>query len=321
LVDITVCSPIYGSTTAYDQYISNVSITGTSFVNSTLGVTPGTPYNFYNTIPAPSLSTGTTYQLNVTSGFYAGIGYAVWIDFNDNFIFESTEKLAFTTSYTSTSNQVVSLNMNLPCSPTLGSHRMRIRSAYYGSGSTMNPCSFIYDGEVEDYLVNIVQGTPPTPTFTAAPTTQSCTYVNYTYTTQPGMSAYTWTIPGTAGVDYTLVSGGTITSNTAVVQWLIGGFKTVTVDYLNPSGCVSTGPVSNTITVQQAVAVANSTGANDVCAGSTVTMANPTANGTWSSARKYKHYLLRSKPKYLVCSYSKLEANNSQTNTYFKCRC
>jgi len=284
LVDITVCSPIYGSTTAYDQYISNVSITGTSFVNSTLGVTPGTPYNFYNTIPAPSLSTGTTYQLNVTSGFYAGIGYAVWIDFNDNFIFESTEKLAFTTSYTSTSNQVVSLNMNLPCSPTLGSHRMRIRSAYYGSGSTMNPCSFIYDGEVEDYLVNIVQGTPPTPTFTAAPTTQSCTYVNYTYTTQPGMSAYTWTIPGTAGVDYTLVSGGTITSNTAVVQWLIGGFKTVTVDYLNPSGCVSTGPVSNTITVQQAVAVANSTGANDVCAGSTVTMANPTANGTWSSA-------------------------------------
>jgi hypothetical protein len=284
LVGITVCTPVYGSTTALDQFISNVSITGTSFVNNTSSVTPGAPYNFYNTIPSPSLSTGTTYQLNVTSGFYSGIGYAVWIDFNDNFIFESTEKLAFTTSYTSTSNQVVSLNMNLPCSPTLGSHRMRIRSAYYGSGSSMDPCSFIYDGEVEDYLVNIVQGTPPTPTFTAAPTTQSCTYVNYTYTTQPGMSAYTWTIPGTAGVDYTLVSGGTTTSNTAVIQWLIGGFKTVTVDYLNPSGCVSTGPVSNTITVQQAVAVANSTGANDVCAGSTVTMANPTANGTWSSA-------------------------------------
>ena len=284
LVDITVCSPIYGSTPAIDQFISNVSITGTSFVNNTSSVTPGAPYNFYNTIPSPSLSTGTTYQLNITSGYYGYIYYAVWIDFNDNFIFESTEKLAFTTSYTSSSNQVVSLNMNLPCSPTLGSHRMRIRSAYNVSGSSIDPCSSIYYGEVEDYLVNIVQGTPPTPTFTAAPTTQSCTYVNYTYTTQPGMSAYTWTIPGIAGVDYTLVSGGTITSNTAVVQWLIGGFKTVTVDYLNPSGCVSTGPVSNTITVQQAVAVANSTGANDVCAGSTVTMANPTANGTWSSA-------------------------------------
>lgn len=284
LVDITVCSPIYGSTTAFDQFISNVSITGTSFVNNTSSVTPGLPYNFYNTVPAPSLSTGTTYQLNITNGFYSGIGYAVWIDFNDNFIFESSEKLAFTTNYTSTSNQVVSLNLNLPCSPTLGLHRMRIRSGYFSNGSTMDPCSFIWDGEVEDYLVNIVQGTPPTPTFTAAPTTQSCTYVNYTYTTQPGMSAYTWTIPGTAGVDYTLVSGGTTTSNTTVIQWLIGGFKTVTVDYLNASGCASTGPVSSTITVQQAIAVANSTGANDVCAGSTVTLANPTANGTWSSA-------------------------------------
>jgi len=285
LVSLTYCTPSYYSTTTYDQYISNVSITGTAFANNTGNPSSGAAYNFYSSVPAPNLSSGASYTINISNGYYSSIYYAVWIDFNDNFQFETNEKVAFSSAFPSSSNQVVPLQMNLPCNPVLGLHRMRVSANWdWVSGSSMTPCGSYYDGETEDYMVNIVQGTPPTPTFTAAPTTQSCTYVNYTYTTQPGMSVYTWTIPGIAGVDYTLVSGGTTTSNTAVIQWLIGGFKTVTVDYLNPSGCVSTGPVSNTITVQQAVAVANSTGANDVCAGSTVTMANPTANGTWSSA-------------------------------------
>ena len=283
---VPICVPVYTSGTPYGDLISNVAISGPGLTwSNPTGTTNGTPsYVSYTNLPPIVMQAATTYAMTVTAGSFDGQAFAVWIDANDNNVFESTEKVGFSMSQTVGSFGSITFNINLPCTPPLGIHRMRVRGIWLGTGSTMNPCASAGFGEAEDYLVQYVAGTPFTPTFTAAPTTQSCTYVDYTYTTQANQQNYTWIIPGTAGVDYTLVSGGTSTSNTAVIQWLIGGFKTVTVDYQNLSLCNSTGPVSNTITVQQAVAVANSTGATEVCAGSTVTLANPTANGTWSSA-------------------------------------
>jgi large repetitive protein len=281
-----VCLPTYTSGTSYGDQIANVAITGPGLTwNNNSGATSGTPsYVSYTGMPPVVMQAATTYTMTVTAGNYGNQAVAVWIDANDNNIFETSEKVGFTTTNISTGGGTISFNINLPCTPPLGIHRMRVRDVYNGSGSSMDPCSNYSYGETEDYLVQFVAGTPFTPTFTVSPTTQSCTYVDYTYTTQANQQNYAWSIPGTANVDYQLVSGGTATSNTAVIKWLVGGFKTVTVDYQNLSGCNSTGPVSNTITVQQTVQVASSTGANDVCAGSTVTMANPTANGTWSSA-------------------------------------
>ena len=51
-----------------------------------------------------------------------------------------------------------------------------------------------------------------------------------TYTAIPGQTSLC-RISGTAGTDYTLVSGGNGTSNTAVVTWLTSGTKTVTINY------------------------------------------------------------------------------------------
>ncbi len=281
-----ICSPVYSSGTLYGDLISNVAISGPglNWSNPT-GTTSGTPsYVSYTNLPPIVMQAATTYAMTVTSGSFDGQAFAVWIDANDNNVFESAEKVGFSASQTVGSFGSITFNINLPCTPPLGIHRMRVRGVWLGTGSTMDPCTSYGYGEAEDYLVQYVAGTPFTPSFTAAPTTQSCTYVDYTYTTQANQQNYAWTIPGTANVDYQLVSGGTASSNTAVIKWLVGGFKTVTVDYQNLSGCNSTGPVSNTITVQQAVAVANSIGANDVCDGSTITLSNPTANGTWSSA-------------------------------------
>ncbi|MFM8597258.1 MAG: GEVED domain-containing protein, partial [Flavobacteriales bacterium] len=238
----------------------------------------------YTNLPPVVMQAATTYSMTVTAGSYSGQGFAVWIDANDDNVFSASEKVGFSTSTTSGSFGSITFNINLPCTPPLGIHRMRVRGIWLGVGSTMDPCASAGYGEAEDYLVQYIPGTPFTPTFTAAPTTQSCTYVDYTYTTQTNNQNYVWTIPGTANVDYQLVSGGTSTSNSAVIQWLVGGVKTVSVNYQNLSGCNSTGPVSNTITVQQTVQVAASTGTNTVCAGSQVTFANTTSNGTWSSA-------------------------------------
>ncbi|MBL0357018.1 MAG: Ig-like domain-containing protein [Chitinophagaceae bacterium] len=127
----------------------------------------------------------------------------------------------------------------------------------------------------------------PTPTFTVEPGVSVCVSVgvnttNVTYTTQAGQSNYTWSVPGVAGTDYTIIAGGIGTgSNTVTLQWLTTGSKTVTVNYTNASSCTGLTPVSNTATVI-ALPVVN-TSAPSVCVNSTIT-ATPNSGGTWVSS-------------------------------------
>ncbi len=98
--------------------------------------------------------------------------------------------------------------------------------------------------------INVTVNPLGSPSFTVAPTTNSCIGVSNTYTTQSGQSGYTWSLTGTLGTDYSIVSGGTgPTDATVTVAWLTTGVKTVTVDYTTPDGCSSTGPASNSITI------------------------------------------------------------------------
>jgi hypothetical protein len=86
----------------------------------------------------------------------------------------------------------------------------------------------------------------PTPTFTTEPGPNSCANTNVTYTTQAGQSNYLWTVPGVAGIDYTIISGGTGTDNTVTLQWLTTGAKTVSVNYDDANGCTGASAASNT---------------------------------------------------------------------------
>jgi hypothetical protein len=279
------CQPVYSSGTLYGDLISNVAISGPGLTwnNNSGTATTGPSYVSYTNLSPVVMQAATSYSMTVTAGSFSGQAFAVWIDANDDNVFSASEKVGFSTGTTSTSFGSVTFNINLPCTPPLGIHRMRVRGVWLGTGSTMDPCLSYGYGEAEDYLVQYVAGAPFTPSFTAAAPAQACTYIDYTYTTQSGMQNYAWTFPGTAGVDYTLVSGGTATSNTAVVKWLNAGAKTVGVNYNNASGCASAGPGSNTVTVQQTALVPNTAGALDVCAGSTATFTNTLAGGAWSS--------------------------------------
>lgn len=279
------CQPVYSSGTIFGDLISNVAISGPGLTwNNNSGIaTTGPSYVSYTNLPPVVMQAATSYSMTVTAGSYSGQAFAVWIDANDDNVFSASEKVGFSAGTTTTSFGSVTFNINLPCTPPLGIHRMRVRGVWLGNGATMDPCLSYGYGEAEDYLVQYIAGAPFTPSFTAAAPAQSCTYIDYTYTTQSGMQNYVWTFPGTAGVDYTLVSGGTATSNTAVVKWLNAGAKTVGVNYNNASGCASAGPGSNTVTVQQTALVPNTVGALTVCAGSTATFTNTLAGGAWSS--------------------------------------
>ncbi|MGC4041172.1 MAG: hypothetical protein QM710_10400 [Flavobacterium sp.] len=129
-----------------------------------------------------------------------------------------------------------------------------------------------------------VYALPATPTFTAQPAANVCAGTNVTYTTQAGRFNYVWTFPGVLNTDYTIVSGGTSSSNTVTLTWLTGGSKTVTVNYSNQASpnCGALVNASNTTNVNVApvITVQNSTAAQNTCIGTPFTPLSVTATGT-----------------------------------------
>jgi hypothetical protein len=85
---------------------------------------------------------------------------------------------------------------------------------------------------------------------------------SYTYTTETGMTNYTWTVSSGG----TIVSGGG--TNAIQVQWNMTGSQTVSVNYSNANGCQAQNPTVYNVTVNSLPAQAGAiTGAAAVCAG------------------------------------------------------
>ncbi|MTD72523.1 S-layer family protein, partial [Flavobacterium sp. LC2016-13] len=125
----------------------------------------------------------------------------------------------------------------------------------------------------------------PTPTFTAQPGASTCISTSVTYTTETGMTNYTWGFPGVAGTDYTIVSGGTTTDNTVTLRYLTAGSKTVTINYTNGNGCTAASATSSSAVTVNALPTPTFTaqpGAS-TCIGTSVTYTTETGmtNYTW----------------------------------------
>lgn len=151
------CIPNSGSGCTAGDLIASVSL---NTLNNVSGTTCVAPYNNYTTNPTltTSLQPSTTYNCIIGAGAYAQ-DYAVWIDYNDNGTFETTERVGFTTSAVP-ANSTAIFPISLACTPPAGIHRMRVRSAWNVGGVNITPCGTQSYGEVEDYLITIVA--PPT---------------------------------------------------------------------------------------------------------------------------------------------------------------
>ncbi len=92
----------------------------------------------------------------------------------------------------------------------------------------------------------------PIPTFTLIPAANLCPRTSASYITQlgGGINNYIWSVPGTAGIDYTVTTGGTGTGSYSVtLNWISPGAKAVTVNYRDANGCTGAAPATNTTTV------------------------------------------------------------------------
>jgi hypothetical protein len=253
------CEPIYTIGKTDGDLISNISIAGTTLSNNSGTAQTNPAYTFFTGQPnyTCDLVAANSYTVNVTVGTWGSQGIAAWIDYNDNNIFEASEKIGSTLTTIGTgtggtpipANHTASFTINLSCTPPLGLHRMRVRDVYFTNGPTIDPCATYAYGETEDYMVNVISGPAFTPTFTSTPAATSCVGTTVNYVANAGQTNYAWTFAGTAGTDYTLVSGGTSASNTATVTWNTGGAHSMTMNYASPLGCASAGAVSNTVTM------------------------------------------------------------------------
>lgn len=151
---------------ACDEAINAFSLNG---VSNTSSCTGGYADNTSTTI---SLMQGVSYPVSITTTlYYTGDQAYVWVDYNKDFAFDTTEITILT--YTG-SGGVFTGNVNVPSGASLGTTRLRARmlyTTYYG------PCGTANYGETEDYTVNIVAATACSGTPNAGTTTSSVSYV------------------------------------------------------------------------------------------------------------------------------------------------
>ena len=124
-------------------------------INNNTGCSPD-GYADY-TSQSTDLEQGSTNTLTIQSG-YANQSGTIWIDFNDNFSFESTEIMILNTSFGTSSTNV---DLTIDANDLLGQHLLRARTDWNSAGNANinDPCVDVTYGETEDYTVNIIEST------------------------------------------------------------------------------------------------------------------------------------------------------------------
>jgi hypothetical protein len=153
------CTPTYTNGKTDGDLISNVTITGTTLANNT-GTDPVNPYYTYFTGEpnyTAELEAGVSYEMHVTVGTYENQNEAVWVDYNDDGIFTTNERVGFSSSIPANGTGIFTITLS--CDAPLGMHRMRIRDVWNTAAGFIDPCANYGYGEVEDYDITITATT------------------------------------------------------------------------------------------------------------------------------------------------------------------
>jgi PKD repeat protein len=149
VIPYTYCTPTYTTGTSSNDYITLVQL-GT--INNATGASSSPYYTYYSSL-STNLIPGSGYTITLSPGTYASNNYiAVWIDYNQNGVFETTEKLGNILAPPTPATSVI--NFTVPADATAGTTRMRVREVY--SNTSIDPCASYTYGEAEDYNVNIL---------------------------------------------------------------------------------------------------------------------------------------------------------------------
>ena len=234
-----------------------------------------------------TLQAGLIYPMTMYTGPTYGHYAQVWIDFNSNGIYETSESVggqsvSFTTSSV--------FNITIPGIGTItpGAYRMHVVGIYNGDGAnypTINPCTPYPYGENRDYTV-VIQGPPcagtPIPGTISADVTSACANFtsNIVYTTTAISSGLltNWEMSTTSS------STGYSPITAAVFSYISVPVATSTVWVRERVRCFNSGLSAATAPVQLVInpLPAPIGGTTNVCMPSAGTLTSASAGGTWS---------------------------------------
>ena len=146
--------------------ITSVSIAATTFSNSTFATPPAGSY--YTSYPASvttaTLQPGATYSFTVNlSNTYSAV---LWIDYNRNGVFETSEGVQVLSTTTGGTTGTVSFTVPVTASAGLTGLRIRTR-AINNTNDPSTSCDLYGSGETQDYVVTIAAAAPCTSPPTA----------------------------------------------------------------------------------------------------------------------------------------------------------
>lgn len=139
---------------------------GEGVTNVTIGVTdfPSLGDVTYENQTSPVVNVFQGINTNVAITFATGFTYGtnIWIDFNDDLVFDNATELVFSGESTNANPTTLDASFVMPLTAPLGEHRMRIGTADTGQ-ATPNPCYNGTWGVTLDFTVNIQQLTCTLP--------------------------------------------------------------------------------------------------------------------------------------------------------------
>ncbi len=144
------CIPPYTTGTSAGDYITLVQL---GSINNATGASASPYYTYYSAL-STNLLLNTAYTITLSPGTYSsGNNISVWIDYNQNGVFDATEKLGNVTIPPTPATGTI--NFTVPATATQGTTRMRVREVW--NNSNFDPCLSYGYGETEDYNV-FIQG-------------------------------------------------------------------------------------------------------------------------------------------------------------------
>jgi hypothetical protein len=192
------CIPTYFNDCIYGDNINDFDLSGTGLNHIGSGCSPLGYGDFTADLSlVANMELATPYNFLISHDYTSSQYVKIWIDFNNNQIFEDVTELLFTSSFGSGATTSGTIQVPISTTPANGL-RMRVMVQYAGIPSSACATGASY-GETHDYTVNIL------PTLAC----QSPDFLTLDVLTATGADV-SWTEPGTAN-DY-------------IIEWGFPGF-------------------------------------------------------------------------------------------------
>ncbi|MBK9254153.1 MAG: hypothetical protein IPM42_01555 [Saprospiraceae bacterium] len=258
------------SSTSQASWISAFSTTGGSTnISHTAGVGASGGYADLTATDIVSNYIGNATNFSITSGGPT-VGNAIWVDWNNNLIFESGERMYVSSGYGTT----VTGSFAVPAATPNGNYRIRVITDFNMSAPS-NPCGNITRGEYKDFTFTVIDQ----PAACVAPADQPTDFTSGTNTATTISGSFTAAVSVPSGylvvrsigvldtdpVDGTIyapnasLGNGTVIQSNANLTFSGSGLQsntayTITIFSYNNTACsggpayLTTSPLSGTLT-------------------------------------------------------------------------